>query len=73
MLFRSSGKTLLGLCLGMQLIMKKSYEFGEHEGLNFIDGEIEYLGKNKKKNKILKIPHIGWNIIEINKKSYFTE
>ena len=66
--FAKSGKTLLGLCLGMQLIMKKSYEFGEHEGLNFIDGEIEYLGKNKKKNKILKIHHIGWNIIEINKK-----
>ena len=65
--FAKSGKTLLGLCLGMQLIMKKSYEFGEHEGLNFIDGEIEYLGKNKKKNKILKIPHIGWNDVTFTK------
>ena len=64
--FAKSGKTLLGLCLGMQLLMTKSYEFGEHRGLNFIEGEIEYLGKNNQKKKIIKIPHIGWNTIKLN-------
>jgi len=66
--FVQSGKPLLGLCLGMQLLMKKSYEFGEHAGLNFISGEIEHLGKLKKNNKKLKIPHVGWNTIKISKK-----
>ena len=65
-LFAKSGKTLLGLCLGMQLLMKKSSEFGEHKGLNLIDGKIEHMKKYTKKNEKVKFPHIGWNTININ-------
>ncbi len=60
------GVYLLGICLGMQLLFEKSYEFGEFEGLGLIKGEIIPL-----KNQIspeLKIPHIGWNSLEIIKK-----
>ena len=54
-----SGKPLLGICLGMQLLFEKSYEYGEHKGLGLIKGEVrpisEVIGEG------LKIPHIGWN------------
>ncbi len=57
----SRNKPLLGICLGMQLFLTKSYEFGEHLGLNLIEGNVEKLSYQTK-NKI-KIPHIGWNEI----------
>jgi len=57
--FVKSGKYLLGVCLGMQLLFEKSYEFGEHEGLGFIEGEVVKFDKEKAKNH--KIPHMGWN------------
>ena len=57
--FVKSGKYILGVCLGMQLLMKKSYEFGEHEGLGFIEGEVFYF--DKKKINGHKVPHMGWN------------
>lgn len=53
-----SGKNLLGICLGMQLLFNKSYEYGEHSGLGLIKGEVVSL-KNAVKNA--KIPHMGWN------------
>ncbi|MEG0392151.1 MAG: imidazole glycerol phosphate synthase subunit HisH [Anaerovoracaceae bacterium] len=49
------GKPLLGICLGMQLLFEKSYEYGEHEGLGLIKGEIRPIETH------LKVPHIGWN------------
>ena len=55
------GKPLLGICLGMQLLFEKSYEYGEHEGLGLIRGSVGPI-----KDKIpegLKIPHIGWNAL----------
>ena len=57
------GKYILGICLGMQLLFEKSYEYGEHIGLGLIKGEICPL-----ENDItggLKIPHMGWNALEI--------
>ena len=51
------GKPLLGICLGMQLLFDKSYEYGEHEGLGLIKGEIRPI-KDVIPND-LKIPHIG--------------
>ena len=51
------GKFILGICLGMQLLGSKSYEKGEWEGLNLIEGEVIPFPQN------LKVPHIGWNDI----------
>ncbi len=56
----------LGLCLGMQLLAKKSFEIKETEGLGWIDGEvIKFIPDNKYE----RIPHIGWNEVEFIKKS----
>ena len=60
------GVFLLGICLGMQLLFEKSYEFGEHEGLGLIKGEILPLKQDLFVD--LKIPHIGWNSLQIIKK-----
>lgn len=54
--FAQSGKFILGICLGLQLLFEKSFEFGEHKGLGLISGEV--VGFN---NTGLKMPHIGWN------------
>ncbi|MBP7791919.1 MAG: imidazole glycerol phosphate synthase subunit HisH [Candidatus Goldbacteria bacterium] len=59
----ADGKPIIGICLGMQLLFSRSYEFGRHGGLDLIKGEVIKFKTD------LKIPHIGWNGIEINKKS----
>ena len=56
-----AGKPLMGICLGMQLLFEKSYEYGEHEGLGLIKGSIVPI-----KGAVpdcYKIPHIGWNAL----------
>ena len=58
-----SGKYLLGICLGMQLLFEKSQEFGDNQGLGLIDGEVVYFDKTITKN--LKIPHMGWNMVNL--------
>lgn len=58
------GKPLLGICLGMQLLFEKSYEYGEHEGLGLIKGEIASIQEDLN-DKTLKVPHIGWNSLEL--------
>ena len=55
------GKPLLGICLGMQLLFEKSYEYGEHKGLSLIDGEVRPLCEVVTD---LKIPHMGWNSLD---------
>ena len=55
------GKPLLGICLGMQLLLDKSFEYGEHKGLGLIKGEIRPIAEVIPEN--LKIPHIGWNAL----------
>jgi glutamine amidotransferase len=59
-----SGKPLLGICLGMQLLFEKSFEYGEHEGLGFVGGEVVDLREDLT-DKALKVPHMGWNSLEI--------
>ena len=54
-------KPLLGICLGMQLLFEKSYEYGEHTGLGLIPGEVCPLADDLK-DPSLKVPHIGWNL-----------
>ena len=56
-----TGRPLLGICLGMQFLMDKSYEFGEHEGLGLIAGEVRPVDNINSDGVPLKIPHIGWN------------
>ena len=55
------GTPILGICLGMQMLFEKSYEYGEHEGLGLIKGEIRPISDVIPKD--LKIPHIGWNAL----------
>ena len=55
---------VLGICLGMQLLFEKSYEYGEHEGLGFVKGEVCPLEPDLK-DKTLKVPQIGWNALHI--------
>jgi len=57
-------KPLLGICLGMQILLSKGYEFGVHNGLGLIEGEVVKI--SNKKNKNIKIPHTGWNEIYPN-------
>ena len=62
-----SGKDIMGICLGMQLLFEKSFEYGEHKGLGLIKGNVvpieDYIPNN------LKIPHIGWNALHFKNKS----
>ena len=55
------GKNVMGICLGMQLLFEKSYEYGEHNGLGLIKGEIRPISDVIPKN--LSIPQIGWNAL----------
>ena len=57
----AAGKPLMGICLGMQLLLDKSYEYGEHEGLGLIHGSVEPIAGVIPQD--LKIPHIGWNAL----------
>ena len=61
----ASGKEIMGICLGMQLLFEKSFEYGEHEGLGLLKGQV--VPMNGKIPSELKIPHIGWNLLKIKK------
>ncbi len=56
-----SGKPLVGICLGMQLLMSESFEFGRHEGLGLIPGSVVPLGEPRENGRRLKVPQVGWN------------
>jgi len=58
--YAKSGKPLLGICLGMQLLFESSEEFGEHRGLGLIEGRVVAFDEQKFDHK-LKVPHMGWN------------
>lgn len=62
-----SGKPIMGICLGMQLLFEKGFEYGEHEGLGLIKGEVRPISDVIPKG--LKIPHIGWNALSFDKES----
>lgn len=53
------GKWMMGICLGMQLLFEKSFEYGEHEGLGLLKGEIRPISDVISPD--FKIPHMGWN------------
>ena len=64
----SEGTPIMGICLGMQMLFDKSFEYGEHEGLRLIGGEIRPISDVIPKE--LKIPHIGWNSLRIKGKKH---
>ena len=59
-------KPILGICLGMQLFFSNSKEMGDHEGLNFISGEVVAM-KSLSKMKDIKSPQINWNELKVHK------
>ena len=59
------GKKLLGICLGMQMLFERSYEYGEHEGLKLLSGSI--VSMRDRLSGDVKIPHMGWNSLHIVK------
>lgn len=61
--FINNGKLFLGICLGMQLLFGTSYENGRHKGLGILEGNIVELPSG------LKIPHVGWNSLDVIKES----
>ena len=67
----ASGKPLMGICLGMQLLFEKSYEYGEHEGLGLLKGQV--VGMSGRLPAELKIPHMGWNALQLTKPAKLLE
>ena len=61
------GKPVLGICLGMQLLLDKSYEYGEHEGLGLIHGSVRPIADVIPAD--YKIPHIGWNALRFTQET----
>ena len=59
----AAGKPMLGICLGMQLLFDKSYEYGEHDGLGLVPGIVAPIEPDLTQD--LKVPHIGWNSLKI--------
>ena len=63
--YAGSGRPLFGICLGMQLLMSESHEFGAHRGLDIIEGEVVRLEEAEEGALKLKIPQVGWNRIHV--------
>ena len=61
----AKGKPIMGICLGMQLLLETGFEYGVHEGLGLIKGEIRPISEAIPKE--LKVPHIGWNAFEFQR------
>ena len=59
------GKKILGICLGMQMLFERNFEYGEHEGLGLLRGCV--VAMDGRISSELKIPHIGWNSLHIKK------
>jgi imidazole glycerol-phosphate synthase subunit HisH len=61
--FVDTGKSLLGICLGMQMLMDFSEEYGEHRGLGFIPGVVMKIPQQESGKRVRNIPHIGWSAL----------
>lgn len=69
--FIQSGKPFMGICLGMQLLMSESEEFGRHKGLDIIKGNVIKFSTNNENEDMGKVPQVGWN--RINNPLYANE
>ena len=63
----AAGKPLLGICVGMQMLFARDYEYGEHDGLNLIPGEVRDIREIV--DHSLKVPEIGWNALKFTRES----
>lgn len=63
---KEKGTPILGICLGMQLLFEKSFEYGKHEGLGFLPGEVKKIPVTGD----LKIPHMGWNALSFGENKH---
>ncbi|PCI02489.1 MAG: imidazole glycerol phosphate synthase subunit HisH [Hyphomicrobiales bacterium] len=63
-LYIETGRSFLGICIGMQLLMDVSTEFGENEGLGFIPGRVERIPGTSKAGETLRVPHISWGEVK---------
>ncbi|NOQ31230.1 MAG: imidazole glycerol phosphate synthase subunit HisH [Helicobacteraceae bacterium] len=68
--YATSGKTMMGICLGMQLLFESSKEFGEHKGLGLVKGSVVPFN-TEEFNTSLKVPHMGWNRMTTQKHKLF--
>ncbi len=68
--FSNAGKPILGLCLGMQLLLSSSEEYGQHQGLDLVTGKVLNF-TDKVRN--LPVPHVGWNDLKVTKQSSLLE
>ena len=59
-----SGRPFLGICVGMQMLASRGLEYGVHEGLGWIEGEVDAI---RPSDPALKIPHMGWNTLDIRR------
>jgi len=64
--FVASGKPVMGICLGLQLLLSESEEFGIHKGLGIIKGHVIRFPIRDEKGRMNKVPHVGWNRIYMN-------
>jgi imidazole glycerol-phosphate synthase subunit HisH len=62
--YASSGRPFLGICLGMQMLVSVSEEFGVHEGLGIIPGKVVAIAGRHPDGSAAKVPHIGWSALE---------
>ena len=63
----AAGKPVMGICLGMQLLFERSFEYGEHSGLGLLHGSVVPMAGRIPED--LKVPHMGWNKLEFTKSS----
>ena len=65
-----SGKPFMGICLGLQLLFEEGFEFGRHKGLGIIKGKVVRFPSGMESDGAeLKIPHMGWNSVKMEKRS----
>lgn len=71
--FADSGKPMLGICLGMQMLFDLGREFGECEGLGLISGTVDRIKGEESDGSSLRIPHVGWNALIPNTRRLINE
>lgn len=63
--YAAEGRPLFGICLGLQLLMDESEEFGQHAGLGIVPGKVKFFGQPHEGDRMLKVPQVGWNRVEL--------